>query len=52
MYREGSGGEKSKEYSKKFTKIHQDRLIDDEWQGISILRNDREVFFGIPFPLG
>ena len=50
MYREGSGGEKTKEYSKKFTKIHQDRLINDEWQGISILRNDREVFFGIPFP--
>ena len=49
-YREGSGGEKKKEYSKKFTKIHQDRLIDDEWQGISILRNNREVFFGIPFP--
>ena len=26
----------------------QDRLIDDEWQGISILRNNREVFFGYP----
>ena len=50
MYREGSGGEKSKEYSKKFTKIHQDRLIDDEWQGISILRNDREVFLEYHFP--
>lgn len=50
MYREGSGGEKKKEYSQKYTKIQQERLMDEEWQGISILRNNREVFFGIPFP--
>ena len=49
MYREGSGGSKSKEYAQKFTKIMQDRLIDDEWQGISILRNDREVFLEYHF---
>ena len=50
MYREGSGGEKTKEYSKKFTKIMQERLMDEDWQGISILRNNREVFFGLPYP--
>ena len=44
MYREGSGGEKSKELFKKFTKIHQERLIDDEWQGISILRKIEKYF--------
>ena len=36
--------------SPKFKKIQDERNIDEDWNGISILRNDREVFFGYPHP--
>jgi len=47
--REGRGDLKI-DFGAKFRKLAQERYIDEDWQGISILRNDREVFFGIPFP--
>ena len=47
--REGRGDLKL-DFGAKFRKLAQERNIDEDWQGISILRNDREVFFGIPFP--
>ena len=47
--REGRGGLKE-DYSQKFNKLQSERNIDSDWEGISILRNKREVFFGNPFP--
>lgn len=33
-----------------YKKIQAERNIDEDWNGVSILRNDREVFFGYPHP--
>ena len=33
-----------------FKKIQSDRYMNEDWNGVSILRNDREVFFGYPHP--
>jgi hypothetical protein len=34
----------------KYKKMMQERNINEDFQGILIMRNDREVFFGIPYP--
>ena len=35
---------------KKYRKIQDERNMDEDWHGVSIMRNDREVFFGYPHP--
>lgn len=48
--RKGRADGKSNTNSGQFKKIQQERYMDDNWHGVSILRNDREVFFGYPHP--
>lgn len=48
--RKGRADGKSNPNSGQFKKIQQERNMDDNWHGVSILRNDREVFFGYPHP--
>ena len=48
--REGRGDGKSNPHAEKFKKIQKERNINEDWNGISILRNEREVFFGYPHP--
>ena len=47
--RKGRGDGKNPD-SSKYKKIQSERYIDEDWNGVSILRNDREVFFGYPHP--
>ena len=48
--REGRGDGKSNPNAEKFKKIQKDRNMGEDWNGVSIMRNDREVFFGYPHP--
>lgn len=48
--REGRGDNARNPNAAKFLKIQSDRNMNDEWNGVSIMRNDREVFFGYPHP--
>ena len=48
--REGRGSGAQNPNAEKFQKIQKERKMDEDWNGISILRNDREVFFGYPHP--
>ena len=48
--REGRGSGAQNPNFDKFKKIQAERYINDDWNGISIMRNDREVFFGYPHP--
>ena len=36
--------------AEKYRKIQDERNMDEDWNGVSIMRNDREVFFGYPHP--
>ncbi len=36
--------------AEKYRKIQDERNMDEDWHGVSIMRNDREVFFGYPHP--
>ena len=47
--REGRGDAKYANAAK-FAKIQKERHMDEDWHGVSIMRNDREVFFGYPHP--
>ena len=48
--REGRGDGKSNPNAEKFKKIQKERNMNEDWNGVSIMRNDREVFFGYPHP--
>ena len=48
--REGRASGAQNPNAEKFKKIQEKRCMDEDWNGISILRNDREVFFGYPHP--
>ncbi len=48
--REGRGDNARNPNAAKFLKIQQERSMNDDWNGVSIMRNDREVFFGYPHP--
>jgi len=48
--RKGRADGKTNPNSEQFKKGQKERNMDDNWHGVSILRNDREVFFGYPHP--